>query len=262
LFDRHIGADLLRASFKGAPLGIDPAREDFALKRLAGDLEESGATVTRAAGGLILADGRVITLSHPFLDREPCSKRARELADGKSMTPVDLLLVLRALPIASNVALAVMDSEATAALQPSADGIPELKPEQAIEGNVKPPANAPRFAVAGAEEDDFLFRINANTMSGKKGDGAGAPVPKGTLCLFRPFSGEASKVDAYLIRRTDGRAFGATGSAWTVGLLQQVNNDGMRVRYRAAAQYMECASELVLPGSAVEPIAVFVKAVN
>ena len=60
------------------------------------------------------------------------------------------------------------------------------------------------------------------------------------MCLFRPFSGEASKVDAYLIRRTDGQAFGATGAAWTVGLLQQTSNGGMRVRYRAAAQYMEC----------------------
>jgi hypothetical protein len=38
-----------------------------------------------AEGGLILADGRIICLSHPFLDREPCSKRARELADGKSV---------------------------------------------------------------------------------------------------------------------------------------------------------------------------------
>ena len=82
------------------------------------------------------------------------------------------------------------------------------------------------------------------------------------MCLFRPFSGEASKVDAYLIRRTDGQAFGATGDAWTVGLLQQVNNGGVRVRYRAAAQHMECASELVMPASAVEPIAVFVKAVS
>ena len=79
---------------------------------------------------------------------------------------------------------------------------------------------------------------------------------------FPPFSGEVSKVDAYLIRRTDGQAFGATGAAWTVGLLQQTTNGGMRVRYRAAAQRMECASELVKPASAIEPIAVFVKAVS
>jgi hypothetical protein len=87
-------------------------------------------------------------------------------------------------------------------------------------------------------------------------------VLKGALCLFRPLNGEASKVDAYLIRRTDDQAFGATGAAWTVGLLQQTSNGGMRVRYRAAAQYMECASELVMPANAVAPIAVFVKAVS
>ena len=77
------------------------------LKRLASDLEDSGATVTSVSGGLILGDGRIICLSHPFLDREPCSERARRLADGKAAIAVDLLLVLRALPIASNIALAV-----------------------------------------------------------------------------------------------------------------------------------------------------------
>ena len=216
-------------------LTIDPVRENYALKRLVSDLEESGATVKRVGGGLILSDGRVIVLSHPFLDREPCSQRARDSADGKNAIVVDLLLVLRALPIASNVALAVPNVQVSPALQPSADGVPELKPEQAIEGNVKPAASTVRFAIAGSEKGDFLFRLNANSLSGKKGDGTGAPVPKGSLCLFRPFSGEASKFDAYLIRRTDGQAFGATGAAWTVGLLQQTSNGGMRVRYRAAA---------------------------
>lgn len=261
LFDRHIGADLLRACFMGSPLSIDSAREEYALKRLASDLEESGAAVRRVDGGLILADGRVICLSHPFLDREPCSQRARELATGKNATAVDLLLVLRALPIASNVALAVPNVDDLPPLKPSADGVPELKPEQAIEGNVRPEASAARFAVTGAEKGDFLFRLNANTLSGKKGDGTRAPVAKGSLCLFRPLNGEVSKVDAYLIRRTDGQAFGATGAAWTVGLLQQTTN-GMRVRYRAAAQHIECASELVMPANAVEPIAIFVKSVS
>jgi hypothetical protein len=262
LFDRRIGADLLRACFKGVPLSIDPAREEYALNRLASDLQESGATATLVDGGLILGDGRVIALAHPFLDREPCSKRARELANGKNATAVDLLLVLRALPIASNVALAVPNVDVSPPLKPDVDGVPELRPEQAAEGSVKPAASATRFAVAEAEKSDFLFRLNANTLSGKNGDGNGAPVPKGSLCLFRPFSGEASKIDTYLIRRTDGRAFGATGAAWTVGLLQQTGNGGMRVRYRAAPQHMECASELVMPASAVEPIAIFVKAVS
>ena len=67
LFDRHIGADLLRACFKGVRLTIDPVRENYALKRLASDLEESGATVKRVGGGLILSDGRVICTLAPFL---------------------------------------------------------------------------------------------------------------------------------------------------------------------------------------------------
>ena len=54
LFDRRIGADLLRACFKGVPLH-NPCRdrEDYALNRLENDLKESGATVIRADGGLI-----------------------------------------------------------------------------------------------------------------------------------------------------------------------------------------------------------------
>ncbi|TPK87367.1 DEAD/DEAH box helicase [Mesorhizobium sp. B2-4-17] len=261
LFDRRIGADLLRACFKGAKLSIDPAREDYALTRLTIDLEESGAKVTQADGGLVNADGQIICLSHPFVENEPCSERARRLADGKDTVAIDILLVLRALPIASNVALSVPNVDPAAGLKPAADGVPELTPAQVAAGVMEPGESAPRFAVLGSEVNDILFRLTANTLSGKRGDGNGE-VPKGTMCLFRPFSGEIVKTDAYLVRRTDDQAFGATGAAWTVGLLQPVSNGGMRVRYRAASQHMECASELVMPADAVVPIAVFVKAVH
>jgi hypothetical protein len=50
LFDRRIGSDLLRACFKGAPLAIEPLRENYALDRLAADLEESGAPALLRAG--------------------------------------------------------------------------------------------------------------------------------------------------------------------------------------------------------------------
>ena len=142
-----------------------------------------------------------------------------------------------------------------------ANGVPELTAVQAVLGDIKPTATAPRFSVPDAENGDFLFRLDANTLSGKKGDGSGE-VPKGTMCLFRPFSGDLTRTDAYLIRRIDGHAFGATGAAWTVGLLQQPGTGGMRVRYRAAPHCMECASELVQPANAVVPIAQFVRAVH
>lgn len=262
LFDRRIGADLLRACFKGTKLTIDPAREDYALKRLASDLEASGAKVTPANGGLIKEDGKVICLSHPFLADEPCSNRARALvAGGGGAIAVDVLLVLRALPIASNVALSVPNTDTSASLQSDPEGVPKLSPEQVITGDLEHEADAPRYAVSGAEDGDFLFQLTANTLSGSKGDGS-SEVTNGTMCLFRPFSGETTKTDVYLIRRSDGGAFAATGTAWTVGLLQSIADGGVRIRYRAASQHMECASEVVRPASDVEPIALFVRAVH
>ena len=98
-------------------------------------------------------------------------------------------------------------------------------------------------------------------LSGKNGDGQGGSIAKGSVCLFRPFAGTPTKSDIYLLRRTDGQAFGATSAEWTAGILQPTNNGGMRVRYRAASQHMECVSELVMPAAAVQPIAILVKAV-
>ncbi|WJI73785.1 MULTISPECIES: DEAD/DEAH box helicase [unclassified Mesorhizobium] len=264
LFDRRIGADLLRACFKGKPLGIEPAREDYALDRLCNDLIESGAKVTRADGGLIDADGQVICLSHPFLETEPCSPRARALAEGKDTIAVDILLVLRALPIASNVALSVPNVDPTVGLKADPDGVPEVTPAMVVAGDLAPVGAVPRFTVAGAEPGDILFRLNANTLSGKNGDGAGGEVAKGTMCLFRPISGEPSSKDVYLVRRTDGKAFGATSDSWTVGIPQPVSNGGgVRVRYRASSKYdLECPSELIMAPDAVEPIALFVRALN
>jgi len=261
LFDRQIGADLLRAAFKGVPLGLDPDREDLALDRLETDLTESGATVSRAEGGLIKSDGDIICLAHPFVENRPGSKRGAALAEGKDTVAVDILLVLRALPIASNVALSVANVDVNADLEPDPNGVPELTAADISVSGLTPPASAQRFALSGAEEGDILFRLNANVLSGTKGDGD-APVPKGTMCLFRPYKAEAGKNEIYFIRRTDGKVFGATGEDWTVGLLQSLGSGGIRVRYRPASHFMECASELVQPAEAVVPLALFLKAVS
>lgn len=265
LFDRRIGADLLRAAFKGAPLSIDPDREDLALDRLEADLTESGATITRASGGLIRDSGEVICLAHPFVENQPCSTRGKALANDTDAIAVDILMVLRALPIATSVALAVPNVDRNAGLRPDPAGVPEIAAQAVSVGDVTPGQTAARFAVSGSEAGDFLFRLNANVLSGKKGDGNG-PVFKGAMCLFRPHSGVADKTtektDVFLLRRTDGKVFGATGEAWTVGLLQSVSGDGIRIRYRPASQFMECASELVQPADKVVPVALFVKAVT
>ena len=256
LFDRRIGADLLRASFKGTPLAIEHVREDYALDRLAADLEESGAAMTRLDGGLVDANGKIICLAHPFVENVPCSPRARALVESKDAVAVDILLVLRALPIASNEALSVPNVDLNAGLKPDPNGVPELTTKQILAGENSASANAPRFSVADAQEGDFLFKLDANTLSGK------ADVAKGTMCLFRPFAGEPTKIDVYLIRRNDGEAFGATRAGWTVGLLQPLDNNQTRIRYRAASHHMECSSQLVQPSSSITAVAQFIKAVH
>jgi hypothetical protein len=256
LFDRRIGSDLLRACFKGAPLAIEPLRENYALDRLAADLEESGAPTKRVDGGLVDKDGKIICLAHPFVENRPCSGRALRLAEGKDAVAVDILLVLRALPIASSEALSVPNVDLNAGLKLDADGVPEFSVTQVVDGDLVPSPNTPRFAVTEAQKDDFLFKLDANTLSGK------ADIAKGTMCLFRPFSGEITKTDVYLIRRIDGEAFGATRASWTVGMLQPLDNDQTRVRYRAASHHMECSSQLVQPSSALVAVAQFVKAVR
>jgi hypothetical protein len=256
LFDRRIGADLLRACFKGATLAIEPSREDYALDRLAADLEESGAATKRLDGGLIDPQGRVICLAHPFVENRPCSPRARTLIKDKDAVAIDILLVLRALPIASSEALSVPNVDLNADLKPDPNGVPELTAAQIVAGETTADAQAPRYAVAGAEAGDFLFKLDANTLSGK------ANVAKGTMCLFRPFVGEPTKTDIYLIRRSDGEAFGATRASWTVGMLQALEKDQTRVRYRAASHHMECSSQLVQPSSVLVAVAQFIKAVH
>jgi ATP-dependent helicase YprA (DUF1998 family) len=261
MFDRFTGGDLLKACFVGTPLGISERREDEALDRLARDLEESGAPVTKADGGLIDESGRVICLSHPFNDSEPCTARAQALASGKDVAAVDILLVVRALPIATNVALAGPVSTGATTLAPDPAGTPELTSAMIVAGNLAGDAASPRYAVGGAEAGDLLFRVTGNMLSGKNGDGQGGTVLAGALCLFRPFSGTPTKTDLYLLRRTDGHAFGSTSAEWTVGVLQPVTG-GMRIRYRAASHHMECASELVVPADAVAALAQFVKVVG
>ncbi len=260
LFDRRVGADLLRSCFLGKPPMLDQQREDLALDRLAADIKESGATVTRTNGGLIVGAGQVICLAHPFVPDQPCSERARSFAAGKEAIAIDILLVLRALPIATNQALSVPNVALVSGPKPDPNGVPELTAAQVAVGDLMPSPQAPRFEVADAEDGDFFFRLDANTLSQK----GSAEVAKGAMCLFRPHAigTEIGKKDVYLIRRTDGHAFGATGAAWTVGILQTPNNGGMRVRYLAAAQHMECASELVQPADSVLPIALFVRAVH
>jgi hypothetical protein len=200
----------------------------------------------------------VICLSHPFDPTQPSSARAARLAEGNSAIAIDILLVVRALPIATAQALAAPNVKPRQSLMLSDDGVPEIDAADLFKTPRIGKPGDPKYDVGPAEKNDFLFRLDAHTLSGPKGDGNSA-VPAGALCLFRPFTGQVSPQSIYLLSRSDSRAFGATGAEWTVGLLQNSPGGGMRVRYRAASDRLECASELVQPADTIQVLAEFIR---
>lgn len=259
LFDRRIGADLLRSAFKGVSLQVDAHHASAALSRLQADITASGGHAVTVSGGLQDENGSLICLSHPFQPETPIDPRAQQYTG--EVIPIDLLLVLRALPIATNRALTEGGQPNEPAPAAGTGGLPELSVAEASLGVSQPTVSARRYAIADAQDGDFVFRLNANTLSGPKGDGF-RQVPKGTLCLFRPVNGPTDDNEIYLIYHRDGDAFGATGESWTVGIIQPKGSEGVRIRYRADTKHMECASELISPSKTVVAFARFVRAVS
>ncbi|MGD0108151.1 MAG: Zn-binding domain-containing protein [Rhodopila sp.] len=258
LLDRRLGADLLRSCFYGTEPDLPDAWAQAALRRLCDDMNDSGADYEVRSGGLVGADGKRVVLAHPFRPQEPGNARAKAIAEGPAETRViDVLMVDRALPVAT--ANALDKAAKTARALPQASGGAPLLTIQAILAG-KSVDGAPRVAAGAHEAGDFVMNLEAHTLDGPLGDGQ-RPVVKGTPCLFRPLNGGPLDVkQVYLLKRTDGRAFGSTQSEWTVGTPQPLKGDaGVRVRYRAAAKRLECASEVVSPPHAVEAIAIFVR---
>ena len=255
--DRRLGADLLRACFFGEAPIVRESWAASALARLCEDLNDSGGQFTMAAGGLLSKDGEGVVIAHPFIPDAPGNASAEAFAKSLVCRPVDVLLIDRALPIATARALNTGDPSA-AMLQPAVDGAPLFKVNEVLAG--ADPADMPKVAVGAFEPGDFVMRLEARTLDGPLGDGTG-PVPKGAPCLFRPYTGDLDPKQTYLLHRSDGHAFGATQSSWTVGRVQPSAN-GVRVRYRAQADRLECASEVVTPGDVVVPVAAFVRKVS
>ena len=255
--DRRLGADLLRACFEGRDPLVPEAWSHGALTRLLTDVRDAGGDYVQEADGLINADGRAIVVGHPFTPDVPGNSAAAAFAaKAKSAKVVDVLMIDRGLPLATAL---VLDTTKTSAPAPSpaADG-PLLVTVDAVLGGALPSDGA-RVAVGSFEPGDFVMRLEAQTLSGKLGDGT-APVPKGSYCLFRPQAAvDADPKQVYLLRRRDGATFGATHAGWTVGSIQPVK-EGVRVRYRAAPERTECASEVVAAG-ALEAVAMFIRRV-
>jgi hypothetical protein len=255
--DRRLGADLLRACFEGTDPVVPDAWSQGALKRLVTDVQDAGGDYSLEPGGLLSPEGRAIVIGHPFAPDLPGNPSAAAFASkAKSAKVIDVLMIDRGLPLATAL---VLDTTKRSAPPPSpaTDGPPLVSVDAAIDGAT--PTDIQRVAVGAFEPGDFVMRLDAHTLGGKLGDGA-APVPKGSYCLFRPLgSADIDPKQVYLLRRRDGATFGATHQRWTVGSPQTVK-DGVRVRYRAAPERTECASEVVTAG-ALEAVALFIRRV-
>ncbi len=243
LFHRRLGADLLRASFHGREPTIAASWETAALAVLAKDLEDSDASVSRVPGGVELQDGRVIVLAHPFRPGRAGSAAGLALAAGAPFTPIDILLVDRALPLATAQAVGRSVQPPQTELPPISEiGAPLLAAEELGFGAAE---GAPRYLVAGAKVGDFLFRLETDAWE----EGPTA-LRRGALGLFSPHVGDEVPKEPALIERTDGGVFQATGAVWTFGRVVKSVHGGFHVSYRAAKR-SECRSQRVPDGAAV-----------
>ncbi len=253
--DRRLGADLLKACFLGIPPQVDGAWMDRALAKLCEDINDTGAAFEVSSGGLRAVDGsRAIILSHPLIPNVPGNKSADKFAaEHGDVIAIDILLVDRSLPLATDKALE-RSAAVVRRLQPSDGGAPLLSPDQILSPKA---TDVPQKVDVGAfESGDFVMVVNAHTMDSNLG--GVVPIPKGTPCLFRPITGTPDPKQFYLLSRTDSGHFGATNGKWTVGMIQP-SNSGVRIRYRARPDRLECASEFIADPASVQALAVLVR---
>lgn len=257
--DRRLGADLLRACVQGCDPVVPPDWSQAALRRLHEDITDAGGDFALHPHGLLSPAGRAIVVAHPFSPELPGDPAGAAFAAAATTNrAIDVLMIDRALPLATSLALDVT-KVATPPPPPADDGPRLFAVEQAIAGLDS--ATGPSVFVGAFEPGDFVMTLDAHTLDGPLGDGQ-APVVKGTYCLFRPIAAGAAidQRQVYLLKRIDGATFGATHRAWTVGQLQSVLN-AERVRYRASPERTECASERLETGSAI-PVAQFIRQVT
>jgi len=258
LYHRRLGADLLRGCMRGSEPNVGDDWATAALNVLARDVADSGGTATLEAGGLRFEDGRIAVLAHPFTPDQPGTAPGRVLAAVGQVTTVDVLLVDRALPLATAKALGRATTRVDVS-PPRSDpnGAPLLEAGMVVRGDLTP--SGERYAVVDYQPGDFLFRLDAHTLGGwKRPEGA---VALGTVCRFRSLEGQLKPNQPCLLINVTGTAFGATGQPWTVGVPSE-SSDGTSVRiyYMSKSDRSECRSQVV-PREQVKVLAGFVDVV-
>lgn len=233
--DRHLGATFLRHILYGERPWVPEDVEDRLLDLLATDLKDKGETVERPqAGELRLPDfgGRTLVISHPLIREQPGSKRAHARGRTASDRYLDQLLVDRALPAA--ILQALDASSGSVSDDPpfawADDGVPVYRSLSALAGAGDQLPSTGEFAdIPDAPEGSFIVRLDVETMENAK-LGDARPFARGTWHIFT--RANTSTKLPMLIRRTDDRAFQASSSAVTFGLVGTSMKDSGMERYR------------------------------
>jgi hypothetical protein len=248
--DRHLGASFLKHILTGERPWIPEGVEDRLLDLLATDLEDQDVEVERGADGILRLPeygDRSIIISHPLIREQPGSKRAFGRPRGLADRYLDQLLVDRALPAAVLRALDVGTSAADAEppFEFAASGIPVYRSLAELEesGNALPEATL--FAdLPQAPEGSFIVQFDVDTMENTKA-GDLKPFKRGSWHLFNPVDvpGRAIK----LVRRSDGKAFQASGMETTLALVgpPMMTDGAQRFRLVYASSRPTCRAELI-----------------
>ncbi|MGP8441609.1 DEAD/DEAH box helicase [Burkholderia vietnamiensis] len=236
--DRHLGATFLRHILYGERPWVPEPVEDRLLDILQTDLIDAGEEVERGPDGALslpMHGGRTLVISHPLIREQPGSQRA--FARGRKATDryLDQLLVDRALPAA---VLRALDAASAGEREDTpftlADtGVPVYRALADLSGSGPDLPPTTLFAdVPDAPKNSFIVRLDIETMENTK-LGEVRPFTKGTWHMFSRV--EERSQTPMLIRRTDGKAFQASGSDVTFGLvgasIKESGIDRYRVRY-------------------------------
>jgi len=252
--DRHLGATFLRHILYGERPWIPETVEDRLLDMLQTDLTDAGEKVVRGADGtLSLPDygGRTLVISHPLIREQPGSQRAAGRGHSPTDRYLDQLLVDRALPAAVQRALdaATAGESHDPPFAVGEVGVPVYPTLAALSGAGPDLPPSSLFAdIADAPDGSFIVRLDVETMENTLVNGT-RPFAKGTWHMF--IRADIPTKPPMLIRRIDGKAFQASASSVTFGLVGASKEGGIdryRVRYasiRPTARAEQVNSEMV-----------------
>jgi len=254
---RKLALSMLDLCTTGASPSVDAVDEDRLLRELSIELIDAEHDAQLGAGQVTVPDlgGLVVVVAHPLRTGTPGSARATAAAAAAPRSvEVSQLVIERALPLAveqvRNPAAAVAGPppvELPGWLEPSEDGVPVYRCEEAVKGADGAPLG--HVVIPGAPEGALLVRLDADTMEEVRA-GERRPLTRGAWMVLTPTAdGDFDRRSYQLIATA--RPSGATGANWTFGKPQaRLSATPPVVKVVYSSKRRECRPEAFLVGGA------------